>query len=510
MSSPNLPALDRCALLQAGIGILLCALGFFLARRESYTVQTVLATAGGCNMPTDIYEPRSGTPAGSVILLHGLVANKKVMSFTAQEFANQDLRVFVPDLPGHGKTPGPFSPAHTESCADALIRDLAARKAIVPARTLLVGHSMGGAIAARISANSPVAGVLAISPAPMHATAGLAPELLLFQTPPILSARSLVLSAALEPAAVREVAEDLVTKSAASANKYQIIPRTTHVSILFSAAAFNAIRSWTSQLLGTSSSAPYPQNMPALGCILGLIGLSVLAPPFLREMTASRGANPSVDSSAASSFVRTCFYLLPFSALAIVLLRFFVPFQFLRIFQGGYFASFMFLVGFAMLIIHRNAIPTLKSFFTASSASSVAASILLILLFGAWFELTFYEAWLTPARWLRLPLLALIVLPWHLAEELFLGSPPDAPRLVRLFMALAFRAILWLVLIAAVFYLHSGQFIYVLLAIYFALFSILQRLATDVIRAQTRSIAAAAIFGAILLAGFTLAILPVA
>jgi hypothetical protein len=48
------------------------------------------------------------------------------------------------------------------------------------------------------------------------------------------------------------------------------------------------------------------------------------------------------------------------------------------------------------------------------------------------------------------------------------------------------------------------------LIVYFVLFSILQRLAIDVIRAQTRSAAAAAIFGAILLAGFALAIFPIA
>jgi pimeloyl-ACP methyl ester carboxylesterase len=502
--------MSRRKILQAVTGVLLCAFGFFLVRREPYEVRTVLATAGGCAMPTDVYEPRSGSPAGSVILFHGLSANKKVMSFAAQEFANQDLRVFVPDLPGHGKTPGPFSPARTEFCADALLRDLAARKAVLPERTLLAGHSMGGAIAARVSAHFPVAGVLAVSPAPMHPAASLAPELLLFQTPPILAPHSLVLSASLEPAAVREIAADLVAKSAASTNKYEIIPRTTHVSILFSAAAFEAIRSWTSQLLGTPSTAPLPRNMPALGCILGLIGLSVLAPPFLREMTTLPAANSSLDSNSAVPFVRTGIYLFLFSVAAVVMLSFFVPFRFLHIFQGGYFSSFLFIVGVAMLLVHRQAIPTFQSFFTSACAASFAASILLILLFGAWFEFTFYEAWLTPARWLRLPILMLVLLPWHLAEDLFLGSPSEAPRLRRIFQALAFRAILWLILVAAVFYLHSGQFSYLLLVFYFALFSILQRLAIDIIRAQTRSITAAAFFGAILLAGFTLAILPVA
>src|SRR6266481_3581466 len=165
MSSTGAAKLFPRVLLQAAAGLLLCAFGFYLTHRDPYEVRTVLATAGGCNMPTDIYEPRSGSPAGSVILFHGLSANKKVMTFTAQEFANEELRVFVPDLPGHGKTPGPFSPERVETCADALVRDLAARKAIIRERTILAGHSMGGAIATRVAANFSVAGVIAISPA---------------------------------------------------------------------------------------------------------------------------------------------------------------------------------------------------------------------------------------------------------------------------------------------------------------------------------------------------------
>ena len=145
-----------------------------------------------------------------------------------------------------------------------------------------------------------------------------------------------------------------------------------------------------------------------------------------------------------------------------------------------------------------------------TTAASAAAAVLLILLFGAWFELTFYEAWLTPSRWLRFPILFLALLPWHLAEELFLGSPIASKRLRRFVYFFAFRGILWLVLISAIFYLRSAQFVFVLLIVYFALFSLLQRMASDVIRVQTRSIPASAIFGAILLAGFVLAILPIA
>jgi len=208
--------------------------------------------------------------------------------------------------------------------------------------------------------------------------------------------------------------------------------------------------------------------------------------------------------------MRTALFLAIFSSLALALLHFFIPFQFLRIFQGGYIASFLFLVCIAMLIVHRQAMPAMRSFFTFPTAAGVAAAILLIFLYGAWFELTFYEAWLTPSRWLRFPLLVLVLVPWHLAEELFLGDPVARPRFRRVIHFLAFRTILWLVLIAAIFYLHSGQFVFILLVFYFLLFSLLQRLASDVIRARTRSVPAAAIFGAILLAAFALAILPIA
>jgi hypothetical protein len=269
------------------------------------------------------------------------------------------------------------------------------------------------------------------------------------------------------------------------------------------------MRSWTAQILGANPTAALPKNMPALGCILGLFGLAILAPPFLREMAGSQST--AIPSEAAPSpFLRTAILLAIFSLLSVALLHFVVPFQFLHIFQGGYLVSFLFFVGMAMLFVYRRSVPALKFFFTSSTGASAAAALVMVLLFGAWFELTFYEAWLTPSRWLRFPLLVLFLIPWHLAEELFLGRPAATVRLRRVVNFLAFRLILWLILVAAILYLHSGQFVFVLLASNILLFSLLQRLATDVVRDRTRSLTAAAIFGAILLTGFVLAILPIA
>ena len=76
-------------------------------------------------------------------------------------------------------------------------------------------------------------------------------------------------------------------------------------------------------------------------------------------------------------------------------------------------------------------------------------------------------------------------------------------------MALALRLIAFLVLVFAIFVLHSGAILLILLAIYLALFFVLQRLGMDIVRQQTGSAIAAAVFGAILLAGFCLVIFPV-
>ena len=57
-------------------------------------------------------------------------------------------------------------------------------------------------------------------------------------------------------------------------------------------------------------------------------------------------------------------------------------------------------------------------------------------------------------------------------------------------------------------FLHSGQILVVLLALYFGLFCVLQRWGMNVVREVTASATAAAVFGAILLAGFCLVVFP--
>lgn len=509
--------MNRRALLQAVAGLVLCILGYFLSHRESYEVHTVQATSGGCQMATDIYEPRSGSPLGSIVLFHGLAANKKVMSFNAQEFANMDLRVFVPDLPGHGRTSGPYSADRDDSCALALVRDLGSRQAIVPERTIFAGHSLGGAIAIRTASQFPVAGVIAISPAPMRVAPGFSPEMVPFHDVPVLPPHSLVLTGQWEPGPITALAQELVTPGATptttpaplSTSKYQMIPGTSHVSILFSQRTFAELRAWTARLLGTNPDSLFPQNMPSLSCILGIIGLSILVPPFLREMNPLPKSGPVIAQLSPPFTKALLVVTVAALAVALLLATRTIPVHSVPVFNGDYLAVFLFLTGIAILGVFYKSVLALKSLVPSSVGWACASALVLVLLFAGWFELTFYEAWLTPARWLRFPLLLLLLLPWHLGEEILLGEPSSSPDLRRLAKAFALRSGAYVALFLGLQYFHSGAILLFLLLAYFIIFSVLQRLACDLVRFRTQSSAAAAIFGAILLAAFALVIFPI-
>ncbi len=490
----------------AGIALLLGGTALILV--QPYRKHSVLASAGGCPMSMDVVEPSSGDAQGFVVLLHGISATKRIMWYVAQGFANQHLRVFVPDFPGHGRTPGPFTPARTEECTEALVQELIQRRAIVPEKTILAGHSMGGAIAVRVGARIPVAGVIAISPAPMG-TRRLSPEIQLFRDSTPLPANSLVLSAAWEPARVRGYAEDLVRASSGGTSEYAVIPQATHVSMLFDSATLFQDARWAARVLHADDNVRFPSHLALYGFLLGTVGLFVLTGPFLVE---AAGAQPEVEKAEDAPAVRSALALLQValvSVLTVIVLRSGVPLRFLHVFQGDYLASFFLIGGLALLAWNWRILGASRKIALRRILAAAVAAIVLLLLFGAWFELTFYEAWLTIPRWLRMPGMFLALLPWHLAEEILLGGEHSANRWVRTAKALAFRALAWLALMGGVFLFHSGEILMVLLSVYFGLFFVLQRLAVSVVRRETRSVGAAAVFGAILLAGFCLVIFPV-
>jgi pimeloyl-ACP methyl ester carboxylesterase len=499
-------------ILRALAGVVLCGLGFLLTLATPYQHQTVLTDAESCQMAVDIVEPIASAPRGFVVLLHGLSANKKIMSYVAEGFAEEGLRVFAADLPGHGRTEGPFSPARAEACAESFVKELIAHHVVEAERTILAGHSMGAAISIRIAARISVAGVIAVSPAPMSTAQGVPREMLPFENPPSMPANTLVVSASWEPRAVRDTARDLVAGDAATSGKYLIVPRSTHVSLLFNREAVRASQQWAAQVLHLGGSTRLPRRWPLLGFFLGFGGLIVLTPPFLRELLdKNRVAEPIPQVGIA----RLLLEVVACSAAAVLLLRWRNFLRPLHLFEGDYLAGFLLINGGLLVLLHWSAA---RDVFRTSTGTTqvrklviaIFCAFVVLLLFNGWFDLTFSGAWLSAARWLRFPAFFLACLPYHAAEEILAGAPGSGGAARHLALALSLRLIAWCALLGGIFFLQSGEILLVLLAPYFGLFCVLQRLSMDVVRRETGSAAAAAVFGAILMSGFCLAIFPIA
>jgi pimeloyl-ACP methyl ester carboxylesterase len=506
---------------RAALAIVLCIVGFVLARATPYRETSVTVAAGGCRLVTDVIDQGNDDARGFVVLFHGLAANKKIMSYLADGFANENLRVFVPDLPGHGRTQGPFSFERAESCADSLVRELIAHRAIDPQRTILAGHSMGGAVAIRVATRLGVAGVVAVSPAPMRAAHGVPGDMLPYTSPPGLPPHTLAISAQFEPLGIRELTRDLITGDAAATSKYLLLPQATHVSVLFDGRVVRASQEWSADALHFPAEPVIPSYAPLAGSLIGLAGIFLLAGPFVRETVSLQWpgaestqtlAPEAQNASAALATVpifRAMLEMVVVSFLAVLLLRFWNPLSFVRLFNGSYLASFLLIVGVALLLAHYKTARLLLATRIGVLVLAAVTGLLLHSLATGWLDTTFSESWLTWARWVRFPVLFVATLFGLLAEEMLLGPVTARRGTARVSLALALRLIAFLALAFGIFVLHSGAVLVILLAVYLALFSLFQRLGMDVVRQQTGSAIAAAVFGAILLAGFCLVIFPV-
>src|SRR5262249_43415476 len=169
-----------------------------------------------------------------------------------------------------------------------------------------------------------------------------------------------------------------------------------------------------------------------VGCCHGRVGHPRPAMPFLREM------NPSAKTVADSrlpvpSFAKGLLVaLVAASAVALLLASRIVPVGLVRVFNGDYLAVFLFLTGLLLLAVFYQSVPPWQPQLPPVLAWASASALVLVLLFAGWFELTFYEAWLTVARSIRFPLLLVLLLPWHLAEEILIGPPASSPDFGRL------------------------------------------------------------------------------
>jgi pimeloyl-ACP methyl ester carboxylesterase len=503
-------------------GVVFLVLGTKWVRSGELPEQHLVIEGGGCHTPATILNPRiTNEPPGTVIVLHGLSGNRRIMMYLASEFAGHGLQVYSLDLPGHGDNTDAFSFAKAAECATAAVESLSRRGKIDPSKTIVVGHSMGGAIAIGMADHIPVSGTIVLSPAPMVLPQRMPSNLLVFSGEYELAILHRAAEALLQASGgTRARPEDFAQKRAFD---LRYVTGGTHASLIMDRNVAHQSERWIMQCLFPEippetlalnlDLAPYAVANKGrhrlAGSVLGLIGILLLF-PLCATLTASVAGPPRAEPLVDHPPYALSLAEVAVAALAGVwLLTLNIPLRFLHIYTADYFLSVLLIVGVVLLFFNRARI---KESWPPSASSSISAAIFAFAVFlsvGAWLNWQLADAWLNGPRWMRFAAILPMTLIFCGAEELVLGPVQSGKRCaLRFAVFLLLRLEIFLACTLAYYELRSGQVLIPLLAVFLALFSILQRLAADALRQRTGSIAAAILFSAILAAWFVAAVFP--
>jgi pimeloyl-ACP methyl ester carboxylesterase len=506
----------------ATAGIVLLLIGARWIRVAELPKQEIVLTAGGCNTPITILQPPTDVqPVGSAILIHGLSANRRLMMYLAEDFAGHGFQSYAIDLPGHGDSKDAFSFARAENCATAAVEALTQAHAIDPQTTILVGHSMGGSIAIRMADRDLVAATIAISPGPTIPPKRMPTNLLVFSASADLSmlkqaARSLSDLAGGERAAPDDFAQR-------RAFELQMLPHSTHTSLISDRRVAHNSEQWAMQSLfpGVSPEttalnldlATYETfgngRRRLAGGALGFIGILLIF-PLAVSLFAKIGGPTSPEAPGLAPRVPMLLAEVALCAMmALVLLGLGVPLKFLHLYTGAYLVSLLAIVGVLLLILNFGFALEYASLKPLRLIAAAALGFATFLAIGGWMNWQLSDAWMNAPRWMRFAGILPFLWIYFFAEEVVLGPVrTGGARAKRFGVFLLLRLEIFLACTLAYYTLASGQVLLVLLFVYLAMFSILQRLATDGLRARTGAAAASALFGAILGAWFVASLFP--
>jgi pimeloyl-ACP methyl ester carboxylesterase len=512
------------------------AAGMSLSAPRTFEIQM-----DACHTPATVMEPYHEPPIGDAIVLHGMGGNRQIMAWTAQWLAAQNFRVYIFDLAGHGDSTEHFTYANAESCAGDAIAALADRGDIHLDRTVLVGHSMGGEIAIRLADRFPTAATITLSPAPMVAPQRMPSNLLVisaqFDLPWLKSeARHL----ARDAGGARAAPEDFVQRRAFALVHMRFAD---HASPLFDARAGKLVAAWARQALGVGPTLERMPGAPRLGFVLGIVGLILLF-PLAATLIAGRArarlqSQPyaDVDPEAKSAeyearsegppaiAAKAALANWGVAALFAVALLAAVPhYGWLGLQSGSYLTTIFLIAGIALFfLVRRRGVAIEFNWSVRGVLAAIALGLIFAIAFREWCTAVYAPSWIfrhswiatfkqtvlpTAPRLLRFGAAALAIFPYLLAEQIALGPRLPGANWRRFGMFVALRLELWIAMVAAVLITMNGQILIGLLLPGLMGISAAQHWGSEAIRRRTGSLAAAAIFGAIIGGWFIATIFP--
>lgn len=524
MSSPPTGPRTRTGLILAFAGFILLLLGTHWIRLAALPKQAILLDEAGCHIPGTVLSPPAGvSPAGSIILIHGLSANRRLMTYLGADFAGHGFRSYLFDLPGHGDNKDPFTFSAAQRCMNVAVASLIRTGQIDPRTAILLGHSLGGAIAIRMADVEPMAATVVISPAPLILPQRIPSNLLVFSAQfDIGPIREQAKSLADAAGGTRVQAEDFAEKRAFQSQR---VPLASHTTIIFDRTVAHQAELWSMQALSPNiPKATLSLNLDLAtygifnggrkrlaGSILGMLGILLLFPMALSLVCLLARCREYTPANEHPNRILVLLEAAVCALVAVWILAAGNPLGFLHLYTGQYLASLLLIVGALLLFLNRkDAKSNLPS--PADLPGLVGAIMLgfaIILAIGAWVNWQIDDAWMNAPRWARFAELLPLMWLYCFSEETVLGKNTSGKHYwIRFLLFLGLRLELWLVCVLAYFELASGQAMIAILFPGLALFSILQRAGTDTISRRMGSAMAGSAFSAILAAWFIAAVFP--
>ena len=396
-------------------------------------------------------------PAGTVILVHGLNSNKEFMQSFGMALAESGFQVYAFDLPGHGDSSEPFTFELSALAVERVIDH-------VGGETLLVGHSLGGALLVDLAPTRSLETLVLLSPAPVAVEA-------------LEAGRILVVTGHLDAPRINEFAP-LLMDAAGTTGVWWKFPYGAHSSALFDPSKMGMIAGWMGGE-GDSIRAVHRYLWLAVMAAAGLIAALALVP---------KPPPPPAGPDSADPRWMVVSYVAAAGG-ALIVLRFFVPLAWLGIFAADYLMSFVLVTGLFLWRGHR---------FRLSRWGilvSVIAVAYVIVVFVLGIGERLFHVIPSGEQWIRVPILATVSFPLFLSDEQSLRGGLSGWRRVATFFLT--RLILWAAILTGVLLLNESSSFLVLITHFIVVFWLVLWWMAGFVHRATAEPAAAAMFAAL-------------